>query len=372
MKEGIAVFQGPVSRADEFAALAGKIGVGSARDDEKFLSALQSLAHEVGESEGWNRYALALYDAHRHLEASDILRRLLAISDSDAHRLNLAAAYSQVHFIDLCRYELRAVADAGTEDEMRAIARRQLREFEVFVGVDPETQKLRTLQLAAFNRKVADVDAGVGDIVQFATLLLTQARSIGDEELTERARQVLEGGQSRFPTNMEIIKYLLQVYVGADDPEPLSRLLSFVRRQDPHSPLLRIVDAYSAGPVGSIFAVYGEALVGLGHGSADLWAPAAADFGRLLASHPGNSDIRLQYGWLLIAGGKTDLAGKQAARLAGISGRSHAFHFNLGQLCWMTGDSVAGRRHLDIAMSTANTREDAQDVRDAIERLSAR
>jgi hypothetical protein len=102
MQGGISVIVAGVSRAREFDEIANGIGLGSMEQDDKALARLRSLAQDVGEAEGWNRYALALYAAHRHLQAGDVLRHILKAVDSNAYHLNLAAAYSQVAFVDLC------------------------------------------------------------------------------------------------------------------------------------------------------------------------------------------------------------------------------------------------------------------------------
>lgn len=319
-------------RASEFDAVASRIGLGSTEEDDKALARLQSLAQDVAEAEGWNRYALGLYAAHRHLQAADVLRQILATGESDAYRLNLAAAYSQVAFIDLCRRELRTVAEKGANEELRRLAGQQLSRYEEFVGLDVDMQRLRGLQLAALERQVEASDAALDQLLRLAGLLLAQARAVGDESMTERGRVVLEKAAARFPLSEEVVQYLVQIHIGSDDDAPLSRLLETVRRRDPRSPLLRFIESYSEAPVASIFTVRADALARVGQESPDLSEAASSDLARLVATHPGNSWIRLQHAWLLVVRGNEALAAEHARRLRNVSGRSHAFHFNLGQL----------------------------------------
>jgi predicted Zn-dependent protease len=372
MFQGMSVFAGPVERSEEFDALAGEIVPDSIESSARALERLRELAEEVGSAQAWNRYALGLHSAQRNVEAAEIWSALVAQPDGETFQLNLATAYSQLGFVDLCRFQLREVARNSKNSDWRANAEAELSGYEKFLGIDPESQELRTLQIEALANQADLADAPPSLVARLAELLLAQARLLGDEGLAERARELLERAAQRAPEDEDIVRLLTQYYMGSDDEARLSTLLDILRARSPEAPVLKALEKWidqGGGRLSHIFVGRAEALASLVMERDASAGPALRDLARLVATHPGNRWIRQHYCWALAAAGDMAKCRQNASRLAGVRDESHAFHFNLGQLLWMSGDPESGRVHLELAIERAETPQDAQDARDRLREL---
>jgi hypothetical protein len=371
MAQGISIFAGPVERSEEFDALAGEIGPGSIESNTRALDRLRQLAEEVGSAQAWNRYALGLHAAQRNIEAAEIWAALIGQPDGEIFQLNLAAAYSQTSFVDLCRFHLRAVAENSQDPDWRRHAESELRDYEAFLGIDAESEQLRALQIEALSSQVDLPDSDPSLSARLGDLLLAQARLSGEESFASRAQALLERAAERVPEDEEIVRLLTLCYMGSNDQARLSSLLDIIRAKSPESPLLRVIEEWigGGGDLAQIFVGRAEALARLVMERDASAGAALRDLARLVATHPGNRWIRQHYCWGLAAAGDMGKCRENVTLLAGVRDESHAFHFNLGQLLWMSGDRASGRLHLELAIERAETPQDAQDARERLREL---
>ena len=78
--------------------------------------------------------------------------------------------------------------------------------------------------------------------------------------------------------------------------------------------------------------------------------------------NPDNTAHRLRYAFALMVAGDNQAALQQAEVLAAFDSTDHAFHFNLGQVFWVAGDSKRGRAHLELALLYARDGDERRDV----------
>ena len=81
---------------------------------------------------------------------------------------------------------------------------------------------------------------------------------------------------------------------------------------------------------------------------------------------PDNPEYRREYAFALLAMDDRTVAREQAEILESRESRSHAFHFNLGQIFWFTGDWKRGHAHLELALAYAQDDERKKDVYEEI------
>jgi tetratricopeptide (TPR) repeat protein len=348
---------------------------GSGVDVSQGLSELVGRAQHSNDPDAWNAAGLGFHYAGQHDQATRIFDALVQnYPDHDVYRLNLATSYAQTEQFELCRYHLRRLAEYGTTEEFRRLGKEQLDGYERFLGLTEADQKLRDLQIKSLRRAISSPERTPENFIALAKLLLLRGKLESGGDWLSQATAVLEQGLEFFPGEKEILQLLVAAYLRDDPHERLPELLSQLEKSDPNSAVLEslvVRDEEAAAFTEKMFQRANELMRRAieSKDDNDVREAALQDLGRIVANYPQNSDYRLIYAFTLMGVGRREAALQEAQKLTDMPDGSHNFHFNLGQIFWICGDPVQGRRHLDLALRYAQNEQERQDVRDRIAEL---
>lgn len=355
-----------------------RIREGSDVEANQALSELVSRAKLSNDPDDWNAAGIGFNYASLHDQATHIFDSLVRdYPEQDIYRLNLSTSYSQTEQIELCRHHLRHLAEYGSTEELRSIGREQLEGYERFVGLTEEDQKLRELQTKSLRRAVGSPERTPDDFIALARLLLLRSKLEPAGDWLAEATSALEQGREAFPKEPRIFELLVLGYLRHDPDGRLPEALAQLEKIDPDSQVLELLatqDEEKAVAFSENIQQRADGLMRQALESKDNQVREAAlqDLGKIVAMYPQNSGYRLLYAFTLMGLERTDLALEEAKLLSNTPSDSHSFHFNLGQVFWICGDPVQGRRHLDLALSYAENEQERQDVRDRIADLEGK
>jgi tetratricopeptide (TPR) repeat protein len=321
-----------------------------------------------GNPEAWAEAAQGFFVARMFPDAIHILRQLVERApEQDTHRLNLAMAYWQIEDVELCRYHLAHLVKHGRTAELRDYARAQLEQYETSLGLTSRDGELAALQ----ERSLQEQIAAPTSYVRLGRLWNRQGKLAGDENATARVTALLEEGSRRFPQNIGILELLILCYLRHDPEGRLGDVMRALEKGDPESPVFQklegIVDSADAERHRRQMSGRANALLRQAtKGDNAVRAAALSGLRRMIAVAPNNLDYRLTFAFALGANGAHSEALEQATLLSRQSIESHSYHFNLGQIFWLSGDPTNGRRHLEMAFRYATNEQERQDVRDRI------
>jgi tetratricopeptide (TPR) repeat protein len=349
-----------------------RVQQGSAVEVSQGLSELAGRAQRSNDPDAWNAAGLGFHYAGQYDQAMRIFDALVqSYPDHDVYRLNLATSYAQTEQFELCRHHLRRVAEHGSTEEFRRLGKEQLDGYERFLGLTEADQKLRDLQINSLRRAISDSERTPENFIALARLLLLCGKVEPGGDWLSQATAVLEQGREVFPREKEMLELLVTVYLRDDPQERLPEILSRLEKIAPNSAVLEslvVRDEEAAAFTERMLQRANELMRRAieSKDDNDIREAALHDLGRIVATYPQNSGYRLIYAFTLMGVERRDAALQEAQKLAGTPNDSHSFHFNLGQIFWICGDPIQGRRHLDLAARYAQNEQERQDVRDRI------
>ncbi len=350
-----------------------RIKLGVEAKQQATIEELIEKAEQSNDPNDWNLAAIGFHQANRFDEAIDILTQLVdKFPAKDTYRLNLATAYSQIESIDLCRFHLKYLAEYGSTDEMRRIAKEQLSGYESFLGLGESDAKLRDLQIRFLEEAITRDSRAPENYIRLARLFIRISKLEPGGGGFTRAEKVLESGLNAIPNHREILELLLYCYLHTDPDQNLNATVSRLEQVAPDSSVLELLgDVYTdGGGLSENLSGRAELLMQqVGHPDEGRSDAALRDLTRIVDTYPENPFYRLNYAFALIKVGRTQEALPQAVALDQVSSEEHSFHFNLGQIFWLSGEPVRGRRHLDLAIQYATTEQEEKCARDRIAEL---
>jgi tetratricopeptide (TPR) repeat protein len=356
---------------EQTAALLRQVEEAAPGQGDAALQALVDRARQTASPDDYNAIGLALHALGRTDQAVGLFQNLVEqFPDGDTYRMNLAALSGQLGQSALCRVQLRHVIEHGADERMRRLASDQLDGYEKFVGLDLDSIRLRDLQLRSLRGRVAGGRATASDFVNLGRLILKQSTLEGRLDLFDEAAQTLQKGAAAFPHDVAMLELLLFCHVRAGRDTDVDAVSLRLEKIDPHSSVLaqlrasRDVDAEAWSRK---MAARCQHLLGvISNGTSDEKEAALTELQRISAGAPANVNYRVSYAFGLIIVGKRTEALAEAMALDTIERPEHAFHFNLGQVLWGTGDPARGRRHLNLAIEYATSDEERRDVHERI------
>ncbi len=351
-----------------------RIKLGVEAEQQATIEELIKKAEQSNDPNDWNLAAIGFHQANRFDEAIDILTQLVdKFPANDIYRLNLATAYSQIESIDLCRFHLKYLAERGSTDEMRRIAKEQLSGYESFLGLGESDAKLRDLQIRFLEEAITRDSRAPENYIRLARLFIRISKLEPGGGGFTRATKVLEAGLNAIPNHREILELLLYCYLHTDLDQKMNATVSQLEQVAPGSSVLELLgDIYTNRGRGlsENLSWRAQSLMQQVGQSNEGWGNAALrDLTRIVDTYPDNPFYRLNYAFALITVGRTQESLLQAVMLDQVSSEEHGFHFNLGQIFWLSGEPVRGRRHLDLAIQYATTEQEEKDARERIAEL---
>ena len=357
-------------------ALLARIEQGASHDREFALAELQSRANRSGDPDDWNAVGVGFHLAGEILQASTIFTALVEqFPEVDAYRMNLATVCSLLAQVDLCIYHLRHLAEHGSNEKYRQAGRAQLEGYERSLGLSSEDRTLRELQLRCLRQRVNGPFALAADFRNLGRLLFLEGQVTGNQQLLAEATVLLERGTATYPKEVALLEHLVLCYLRHDPDGRREAALKCLERLDPHSEMLAIIkgldDRQFNKHVDDMRHMTKALLKAVCEGKGEQRRAALADLARISEAFPSNSSYRLMYAFALMAESEMEKAREQAEHIARHEEPSHSFHFNLGQIFWISGDTERGRHHLELALRYAETDQDREDVHERITELGS-
>lgn len=339
------------------------------------LGELESRARVSGNPDQYADLARAYIVLRRFDDAVDILSRLVEFDASrDEDRFSLAMSYWQLEQVELCRLHLAHVAEHAVSEPLRSRANVELRQYVEALGLGELDKQLMLRQEASLREQLTNVSAPAVSFIRLGRLLLRRGRLTGEADMQACAATTLEDGHQRHPKDPTILELLIFCYLHHDAGERLDRALHELEQIDPESDLLNDLKRQRPEDSESVQRV-AERVKGLlqqaSTGNPPTRQAALKGLGAIVANAPTNTQYRLAYAFALVGNSEYSKALENAMLLSQTSIESHAFHFNLGQIFWLSGDDVRGRFHLELSLRYAHTDEERKDVRDRIAYLEA-
>jgi tetratricopeptide (TPR) repeat protein len=338
------------------------------------LSSLVRRAERSSDPDDWNAVGVGLHHAGEHDSAIGVFEGLVrSFPHVDAYRFNLATSYSQLEQIGLCRHHLQHLAAQAATQELRNLAEQQLRGYEKFLGMSPEDQALRVLQLRSLRRAIDRTARKPEDFVALARLLIQHEKLEPNMGGLDEALEILERGHAAFPEDVSLLEHLIACYLRCDPKGRLDAALKELARLAPESAALHAISRIGDDDASAFSDQIHKRTERLFQVVADAQGPereaALKDLSSIVSMYPENEGYRLNYAFALMACGMKEAAIEQARHLASLDVKSHTFQFNLGQVFWLCGDAIAGRRHLELAYHFASTEEERRDAEERISEL---
>jgi tetratricopeptide (TPR) repeat protein len=369
---------GPSStpRTDDSNRLLDQIEHGDSVQQRAAIDQLLALAEQSNDPDNWNVAAFGLHRLQRFDEEIEILTQLVEKSPStDVYRLNLATAYSQVESIDLCRFHLQFLVDHASTEEMRRLGDEQLRGYESFLGLGKSDTQLRDLQVNFLEESIAADPSVPRNYIALSRLIERLSKFEPGMDLFGRAAEVLERGLATCTDRQEILENLSFCYIHAD---PKQRMNAVVKELEDIAPDSRILESLAnvfregGGSGSEALATRVQMLMQqVWQKDEALREAALRDLARIVDTYSDATSYRLSYAFCLAMTGRTEEAMRQAERLDQIQGCEHGFHFNLGQIFWLSGDPGRGRHHLQLAVQYATSEQEKKDACERIAELEA-
>ena len=367
-------------QSDRRHVLGEQIRHASKSEQDAALDELFQLARESGGDErAWSGFALGLFNAGAFEDALDVFRKLAnSFPTNDLHRLNIATCHSQLAQFDLCRLQLKSIAASGATPQARQVAAEQLRGLEEWLGQTEKDQQFREMKLMALQERVRAADAQAEDYVQLARLLLEQehAGAPGSEGDTERGREILEQGESRFPQSVPILEYLAGFYMRLPGcEEQLEKTLQKIEKLAPDSPVLELMNPTEdyARELSNRLRERAFALMrNCESKDPDLVSASLKELRKMVGKFGQIPEYRKNYAFALTMAGRYEEARREAEILAGMAGDSHNLHFHIGQVFSACADKARARHHLELALQLSNTDEDRRDTLQLLSDLKKR
>ena len=362
------------TRSPQTEKLITRIKQGTAAERESAIEQLYALARKDNDLDTWNTVGVGLHFAGRNDEAVRLFDRLVQSAPAnDAYRLNLATCYSQNEQIALCREQLLYVAEHGSTEENRKLAREQLQGYDSFLGNTEQDRKLADLQMRSLRQRITQTSKNAEDFKNLARLLVKRGRLDPAGDWLEQAVRVLEEGTAAFPKEVELLELLISCYLRHDPNNRLDSALKRLERIAPDSRALSIL-ANQDEDEGRRFVENNQAraddlLQQVIQGDQTRRNAALQDLVGLVNMYGDNPFYRGNYAFALMVCGQPAAALQQAAILEKNPAATHSFHFNLGQVYWLCGDDKKGRQHLQLAYDYASNDQERQDVKDRISDL---
>lgn len=362
------------TRSPQTEKLISRIQQGTAAERESAIDQLFALARKDNNLDTWNTVGVGLHFAGRNDEAVRLFDRLVQSAPAnDAYRLNLATCYSQIEQIALCREHLLYVAEHGSTEENRKLAREQLQGYDSFLGNTEQDRKLADLQMRSLRQRIAQPSKNAEDFKNLARLLVKRGRLDPTGDWLEQSVRVLEEGTAAFPKEVELLELLIGRYLRHDPNNRLDSALKRLERIAPDSRVFSIL-ANQDEDKGQRFVENNQAraddlLQQVIQGDQTRRNAALQDLAGLVNMYGQNPLYRGIYAFALMVCGQPAAALQQAAILENHPAATHSFHFNLGQVYWLCGDETKGREHLQLAYEYASNDQERQDVRDRISDL---
>jgi tetratricopeptide (TPR) repeat protein len=362
------------TRSPQTDKLISRIQQGTPAERESAFEQLFALARQDNNLDTWNTVGVGLHFAGRNDEATQLFDRLVrAAPSNDAYRLNLATSYSQNEQIALCREQLLYVAEHGSTEENRKLAREQLQGYDSFLGNTEQDHKLADLQMRSLRQRIAQSSKTAEDFNNLGRLLVKRGRLDPTGDGLEQAVTVLEAGTAAFPKDVELLELLISCYLRHDPNQHLDLALKRLERMAPDSRVLSVL-ANQDEEEGRQFVKNNQAraddlLQQVIQGDQTRRTAALHDLAGLVNMYRDNPFYRGNYAFALMVSGQTAAALQQAEILEKNPAETHSFHFNLGQVYWLCGDARNGRQHLQLAYNYAANDQERQDVKDRISDL---
>jgi tetratricopeptide (TPR) repeat protein len=349
-------------------------GLGEERG--RALDDLVDYANRANSADVRNSVGLGFHLAGLHDQATRIFDSLVReFPNNDHYRLNLATSLSQTAQVELCRLHLRHLAEHGSTEQIRKEAHGMLRGYEDFVGLSDRNRELRERQLASLSRAIQSPDRTVDSFLNLASLLHREALLDPSSEGYKEAAAVLEQGREAFPDEPRILELLIACYLRQDPEGRIGVAMADLERIAPHSPVLRILRDTDDDTAREFSERNARRAAGLMASVCERENPSAVreaalrDLGTIVAMYPSNPHYRVSYAFALMGFGRKPQALAEALKLDQLPEKSHAFHFNLGQVFWICGDAERGRCHLNLALKYARDDGERADARDRIAKL---
>ena len=360
------------SKSDNVGILFDRLKQGSNLEKK---DALQELCRRVQETkddpEAKNHLALGLQIVGKFTEAINIFKQLIqAYPDQDIYRLNLATTHSQARQFDLCKYHLQYLLKYGQTDEMHKIANEQLKGLEHFLGKENQDRKLREIQIGSLRERIKFKQDKPEDYLKCGRFLLSMDQQEPQGHWLDEAIEIFEEGCKQFPESVSILEHLVLCYLRNDPWNRLDELLKTIERLAPDSPVFdalnnddRSTEQFYQQRLQHAYDLFEQ----VQSGDEELKQAALQDLQRMVARTPTNPEYRIVYTWSLLLLDKKEEALKQAEIIHAIEDDTHEFHFNLGQIFSICGDSERGKYHLKLSLQYAKNEQQRQD---AIERMA--
>ena len=331
-----------------------------------------SLAKRTNTADVWNAAGLGFHLAAMHDEATRIFDGLVrAYPGNDHYRLNLATSLSQTSQIEQCCLHLRHVAEQGSTEVIRKersacyAATRISSAYPTAAGGSG-----RSRSRASGGRFRGP--AGRPSRSSAWPACCTRKDSSTRRRKPIRTRRTCSNKGAAFPDDPRLLEMLIACYLRYDPNRRLGVATAELERIAPHSPVLQLIgnidddearafEERNAQRASKLMAAVCEP-----QNSQAVRDAALRDLSAIVAMYPENPNYRTTYAFALMGVGRYDDALAEARKLNNLPLESHTFHFNLGQVFWISGDSVRGRRHLELALEYASDDQERKDVRDRI------
>jgi predicted Zn-dependent protease len=361
-------------RSPQTDKLISRIQQGTAAESESAIEQLFEMAQKDDDLDTWNTVGVGLHFAGRNDEAVRLFDRLVeSVPANDAYRLNLATCYSQNQQTALCREQLLYVAEHGSSEENRKLAREQLQGYDNFLGNTEQDRKLADKQMRSLRKRTTQPSKNAEDFKNLARLLVKRGHLDPAGNWLEQSVQVLEEGTADFPKETELLELLISCYLRQD---PNSRLDSALKRLELIAPDSRVLSVLANQDEDEArrFVKNNQAradglLKQVIQGDQIRRRAALQDLAGLVNMYYDNPVYRGNYAFALMVCKQPAAALQQAAILENNPAATHSFHFNLGQVYWLCGDEKNGRQHLQLAYDYASNDLEKQDVMDRISEL---
>jgi thioredoxin-like negative regulator of GroEL len=349
---------------------------GSEIEKKRALQKLYQRAKEGNDDpNALNEFAVGLSIAEMHAEAIGIFEQLIEkYQDNDTYRLNLATTCSQARQFDLCAFHLQYLAKNGANEEMRKLAQKQLEELKQRVGDSEQSRNLRQLQLESLREKIKLDHASADDYSRFGRHLLAMEQENPQEHLLDEITRTFEQGREKFPDDLKILEFLALCYSRKDPHWKLDEVIERIEKLDPNSQILGVISTIDAKTTEEFSReMQQRAYYLLDQVQSDdekLGKAALQDLKRMVAQAPTHSEYRMVYTWALAFSGNNDDALEQLEIMLQEERNIHEFHFNVGQIFHICGDSKKGNYHLELSLKYAKSETQRQDAMERIAYLN--
>jgi hypothetical protein len=183
----------------------------------------------------------------------------------------------------------------------------------------------------------------------------------------------LETGLAASAERREILELLAFCYLQSDPDHRLNAITKQLEVVAPESGILESladIVRFGGGPATEGLAGRAQMLLQqVQQPDEGLREAVLRDLARIVDTHPNISSYRMIYAFALCLSGRTEEALRQGERLAEFPSQAYSFYFNLGQIFWLSGDSVRGRHHLELAIQYAANEQEKRDAFDRIAEL---